>query len=278
MAIAELDCTVTIEHLRQTCLYKASEKVVACTVTLGRNEFGDIVIKISPGQGRGNRSHEIILKEVKLFKKFISEGKSTIRTQNKQLLISNCPPEQLARFLKVLAIKFGINKISASDRTKLYSTIAKQFRLISPLTAKDCNSYNRIHQQVTYEPAGQKPGGTRSSIGLLNNTPKRKRGNDGTVGLPRKRLNCDSLKDPKPRSTINRIMNSTLTKEQEAVLKAVLSGSNVFFTGSAGTGKSYLLKRIVGSLPPKATVIAASTGIAASHIGGITFHSFAGFF
>ncbi|KAJ0059041.1 hypothetical protein NL108_007279, partial [Boleophthalmus pectinirostris] len=70
--------------------------------------------------------------------------------------------------------------------------------------------------------------------------------------------------------------SSKLNKEQAAVLSAVLSGRNVFFTGSAGTGKSFLLKRIIGSLPPKSTYATASTGVAACHIGGTTLHSFAG--
>ena len=38
-----------------------------------------------------------------------------------------------------------------------------------------------------------------------------------------------------------------LSKEQQRVLGTVLQGSNVFFTGSAGTGKSFLLKRIIGA-------------------------------
>uniref|UniRef100_H0VBU4 ATP-dependent DNA helicase PIF1 n=1 Tax=Cavia porcellus TaxID=10141 RepID=H0VBU4_CAVPO len=67
-----------------------------------------------------------------------------------------------------------------------------------------------------------------------------------------------------------------LSEEQAAVLGHVLKGQSVFFTGSAGTGKSYLLKRILGSLPPTGTVATASTGIAACHIGGTTLHAFAG--
>lgn len=48
------------------------------------------------------------------------------------------------------------------------------------------------------------------------------------------------------------------------------------FSGSAGTGKSFLLRYIVNTLPPDVTMVTASTGASACLIGGITLHSFAG--
>ncbi|KAG0148478.1 hypothetical protein CROQUDRAFT_654749, partial [Cronartium quercuum f. sp. fusiforme G11] len=73
-----------------------------------------------------------------------------------------------------------------------------------------------------------------------------------------------------------------LSKEQQAVLDSVLQGHSVFFTGSAGTGKSVLLRHIIAALKrlhskaPDVVVVTASTGMAACAIGGTTIHSFAG--
>ncbi|CAE6438404.1 unnamed protein product [Rhizoctonia solani] len=69
-----------------------------------------------------------------------------------------------------------------------------------------------------------------------------------------------------------------LSEEQRHVLNMVLRGESVFFTGSAGTGKSVLLRAIIEALggPSDQVAVTASTGIAAVHIGGQTLHSFAG--
>lgn len=74
-----------------------------------------------------------------------------------------------------------------------------------------------------------------------------------------------------------------LSREQQSVLEAVVKQEkSVFFTGSAGAGKSYLLRQIIQDLhvkyskSPGAVAITASTGIAACNIGGITLHSFSG--
>ncbi|EAU90478.2 DNA repair and recombination protein pif1 [Coprinopsis cinerea okayama7 len=73
-----------------------------------------------------------------------------------------------------------------------------------------------------------------------------------------------------------------LSQEQLHILKLVQEGHSVFYTGSAGTGKSVLLREIIKVLNDKykrgsgAVAITASTGIAACNIGGTTIHSFAG--
>lgn len=74
-----------------------------------------------------------------------------------------------------------------------------------------------------------------------------------------------------------------LSKEQQQVLQMVLEGGqSVFFTGSAGTGKSVLLREIIAVMRKKyaresdRVAITASTGLAACNIGGVTLHSFSG--
>ncbi len=66
--------------------------------------------------------------------------------------------------------------------------------------------------------------------------------------------------------------------KQEVALGILKAGRNVFLTGSAGTGKTYLLNKYVLYLKERGIepAIVAPTGIAASHIGGTTIHSFFG--
>ena len=75
-------------------------------------------------------------------------------------------------------------------------------------------------------------------------------------------------------------VSDVLTAEQRAIHDAALGGSSLFFTGSAGTGKSFLLRHLIGALRAtrgaNAVYVTAPTGVAACNVGGITIHSFAG--
>lgn len=65
---------------------------------------------------------------------------------------------------------------------------------------------------------------------------------------------------------------------QEYALALLKSGKNVFLTGQAGSGKTYVIKKYIEYLHEKniPVAITASTGIAATHIGGGTIHSWSG--
>ncbi|MBK9324185.1 MAG: AAA family ATPase [Bdellovibrionaceae bacterium] len=69
---------------------------------------------------------------------------------------------------------------------------------------------------------------------------------------------------------------ATLSPEQQYALELLNSGENVFLTGGAGSGKSYLIRHFMQQLDSKQTPVLASTGAAAVLLGGRTFHSFFG--
>ena len=105
-----------------------------------------------------------------------------------------------------------------------------------------------------------------------------------------RKLVKDDVKDPeaerlgKPITTKNKkVPRVFLSDEQRKVLDLVAGGKkSVFFTGSAGTGKSVLLREIIRVLRDKhkreidRIAVTASTGLAACNVGGVTLHSFAG--
>ncbi len=65
---------------------------------------------------------------------------------------------------------------------------------------------------------------------------------------------------------------------QKDALNLLLMGNNVFLTGQAGSGKTYVLNVYREYLKKHKipTAVTASTGIAATHINGGTIHSFSG--
>lgn len=95
-----------------------------------------------------------------------------------------------------------------------------------------------------------------------------------SMGLLRR---MSSLSKEKPK----RVEALVLSEEQQHIVDIVKRGRSLFYTGSAGTGKSVLLKSLIKTLknmyPGQGEVaVTASTGLAAVNIGGITLHSFSG--
>lgn len=69
-------------------------------------------------------------------------------------------------------------------------------------------------------------------------------------------------------------MMINFTPDQKKAYKMLCNGENVFLTGAAGTGKSYVLNKFIEKCESekKNILITAPTGIAAINIGGSTLH------
>ena len=65
---------------------------------------------------------------------------------------------------------------------------------------------------------------------------------------------------------------------QLQALKILMEGQSVFLTGAPGAGKTYVLNQFIklATKQGKNVAVTASTGIAATHIGGTTIHSWSG--
>ena len=107
--LAELECCLTVENLKYSNGVVTKRRTYkSITVVLGRDEFHDIALRIVSSQSPLGKT--FLLKEMTIHKRFVQEGKATIKlliTQKIQIMFSNCPPNQLAAFLKCLSLKLA---------------------------------------------------------------------------------------------------------------------------------------------------------------------------
>ena len=252
MEASELECCLTVENLNSNGVVTKRPTFKSITVVLGRDEFRDIVSSQSP------LGKTFLLKELTIHNRFLQEGKATIKslTQKIQIMFRNCPPNQLATSLKCLSLKLAQSKQNgiASNRRRLLSDKARSFENISPPTDKD------FTVGCKKRPPQDKNGVTPKLFKTTGKESDSDCGDDEHSGPVRRRLSSLSS------------FQMNLIPEQMTVINAIRAGKSVFFTGSARTGKSYLLKRLITMLPSQSTSISASTGAAACHIGGTTLH------
>ena len=127
---------------------------------------------------------------------------------------------------------------------------------ISPLRPKELSAINK--KLVEHHNCGPKTP-TKN-----NTTPVRR--------LKRRRLQAEKAGLVKPREKKEIILikddKITLNDTQKNIIERVRDGESLFFTGAAGTGKSFVLKQLINALPSDTTAVTASTGCAAVHIGG----------
>ncbi|KAF6207800.1 hypothetical protein GE061_016248 [Apolygus lucorum] len=240
---SSISCCCNLEWLSSTGVVKRTVRTKTGQLSVVRNEFRDLFIALASRE----TNQKFSLKGVVIHKKFANEGKATLKFPDLllNLFISNAAPAQLIMFLKALFVKMTSSKASpkVSTRDKLLSVKQQGVQEISPLSSKDAQRVNAMLKS--------------------EGSKKRPREEENTVSSgPEKKVCLKSL--------------ANLTEEQKEVLDAVKNGANVFFTGSAGTGKSFLLQHLINCLRPDVTCATASTGSAACLIGGTTLHSFAG--
>ncbi|GFN95027.1 ATP-dependent DNA helicase pif1 [Plakobranchus ocellatus] len=291
-----LCCTIGVEELSSTgnILKKVTHPKV--TLTLGRDEFKELQIQIDFPK----KHSRYLVKEVLIHKKFVKDGKATIKLPEHKLhlMLSNCPPDRLAFFLKTLQVKLDCLKQKGfvSQRSKLLSGKVQEFDEISPLTLKDLQTAHGRREAQAKQKTSSTPLKPSSlvasssqpvaSIGrvqenrkrLISSQPDKVSSQISEAAAKRQKrealMTMTSVNGVSPSRVV--VKQIQLTAEQNRVIEMVKQGKSIFFTGSAGTGKSFLLKRIIGALPPNHTFATASTGAAACHIGGTTLHSFAG--
>ena len=276
-----------VEHVGDVGQVLRKQVFKSAIFDLGRNEVEDVVLQISHPDGKLG---PYTIREHKIHKRFVKEGKATIRliTQKLHLLVSNSPPDQLNLFLRSMAVKLtAMGKTQGSHR-RMLGDVSVQFDEISPLTERDIemakrNSSTHANPATTCHVTPGRGVGTNQRVrpgqGKENLTTPRRTDVTGAKGTKRKlsEVNTGGAEEnPSKKPLLLKCAGLPLSTEQKKVLEMVKLGESVFFTGSAGTGKSYLLKRIISSLPPDTTFATASTGAAASLIGGTTLHAFAG--
>ena len=100
---------------------------------------------------------------------------------------------------------------------------------------------------------------------------------DNSFDLPTKDSSVTTLMEEAPADVSAELPGKKLSKAQATIVKLAKSGDSFFFTGCAGTGKTFTLMSIIEALPQTVTYVTALTGIAASLLPqGTTLHSFAG--
>ncbi|KAH8859754.1 ATP-dependent DNA helicase PIF1 [Schistosoma japonicum] len=286
-------CSVVIEELASDkCTVKRRIALRESQISAVRDDLQQILIRITP---MDNSSCKKMIKksmgypviELDLYKSFLSQGKATIclPVHSVRLMISNCPPDKLRLFLGTLRTKFKAQRTNILKRLTVPDAPPTSVSLLEeisplPLPRKISRSCPKVIEpfpcdmsaiNFKQEPISPTCSPKHESIHTapLVSTPVRKvavkirKDNDRSFGHIYDLWKSDTSSHPGH-------------DQQMAVINYIKQGYNVFCTGGAGTGKSQLIRRVVGLLPPEYTAVTASTGTAANLINGLTIHAFSG--
>ncbi|KAH8262882.1 hypothetical protein KR044_001312 [Drosophila immigrans] len=277
---AVLTCAVNIHWTNAVGITGRKLAYKTATLRLVRNELREMFVEVTPEK---LKPIKFKLKDIMVHKKFMSEGKATFNFKAEQcaLYLSNAPPGPLMFFLRTLFIKMngGANEGDASlTEAAMQKKLREHLLSGKPSSFEDISPVTNAEMVLARKKAGLIQRGTTTTPSPQAAKKRRfeelKGGDDKSSVPAAKKLYQESpLAAP---AAVDSEDALRLSVEQMEVLRACTAGKNVFFTGSAGTGKSFLLRKIISALPPDGTVATASTGVAACLIGGTTLHAFAG--
>ncbi|VVD01879.1 unnamed protein product [Leptidea sinapis] len=139
-----LSCTATVEWMTPQGSISRKLSLKTASLRLIRNEFKEMYMEISSDKQQATR---LALKGINVFKKFMAEGKASIKFQEVgcTVFISNAPPTNLVSFLRTIFVKMTGDKdkhlnttpSKQTIRAKLLSGKAQAFEEISPVTIAD---------------------------------------------------------------------------------------------------------------------------------------------
>lgn len=256
---ASVSCNINIEwqNAQAVVIRKIANKYG--TLKIIRNDLRELFIEVSLEKQQSPIKMKI--KSISVHKKFMAEGKASIKFADDKctIFLSNAPPGILVQFLKTLFIKMTNENVPDKNKEDIQKNIRahmlsgkpSQFEEISPITNSEFARAKKLAVSNSTITTPSPPQNKKRRMLSEND--------DTQKPLPKK------LYVPSPLATT--MMSEKLNDEQEQILQACLGGKNLFFTGSAGTGKSFLLRKIISTLQPEGTIATASTGVAACLIG-----------
>ncbi|BFF96137.1 ATP-dependent DNA helicase PIF1 [Drosophila madeirensis] len=270
---AVLTCAVSIQWANAVGITGRKLAYKTATLRLVRNDVRELFVEVTPEK---LKPLKFKLKDLMVHKKFMAEGKATFnfKAENCALYLSNAPPGTLMFFLRTIFIKMNGNGGGQPDEAAMQKKLREHLLSGKPSSFEDVSPVTTAEMLLARRKAGLVPKGTTTTPSPQG---AKKRRFDELKDQDREKGTVPAAKKLYQSSPLTGTDESLrLSEEQMEVLRACTTGKNVFFTGSAGTGKSFLLRRIISALPPDGTIATASTGVAACLIGGTTLHAFAG--
>lgn len=135
----------------------------------------------------------------------------------------------------------------------------------------DDKTYQHLPQRLPLHPLSNLSTNIPSSSSASFSMPAKLAYSAHSSSHPQRALEPISIEE-----TISTEHLDQLSYSQQRVLNLVANRSNVFFTGSAGTGKSYLLGLLTSLFHGKRVALTSTTGITALNIGGTTVMHWSG--